>query len=383
MRRRSLAVIGFTVLSIGSCSYGASLRASDSGGLRLSRYHTFFVLQGASSGNPVTDQRIRSDVETALNSRGWVDVSRDEAEAVVVAHAATASDRSYEAFYRGWGGWPWKDCPGATGGTMRDYKPGTLVVDIFDAESKEALWSGVAPNAAPANPDMSGRATAQAITKMFRAFPAKEPTGDEALPVREGRLSTADTPRIIFEHDPAVLVQVDGPPEYRKIDGTGLDRVVNARPFIIRDGDGIHYMKIGNGWMQAYTLTGMWSVAGTVPHGAEPALARVIRNTGTAGFDLLDDQGLEVDEGGFTITPAVHVSTTPAALIVTRGEPQFEPVGGTKLLYMKNTAGRVLEEPTDQELYVQVSGEWYRAWTESGPWQRVAAKDLPSDLGTY
>jgi hypothetical protein len=141
-------------------------------------------------------------------------------------------------------------------------------------------------------------------------------------------------------------------------------------------------MKIGNGWMQAYTLTGMWSVAGTVPHGAEPALARVIRDTGTAGLDLLDDQSLEVDEAGFAITPAVHVSTTPAALIVTRGEPEFEPVDGTKLLYMKNTAGRVLEEPTDQELYVQVSGEWYRAWTESGPWQRVAAQDLPADFAS-
>jgi len=49
---------------------------------------------------------------------------------------------------------------------------------------------------------------------------------------------------------------------------------------------------------------------------------------------------------------------------------------------MKNTTARVLEEPTDQELYVLVSDDWYRAWTESGPWQHVAAQDLPADISS-
>lgn len=380
-----VAVIGLVTLSIGSCSYGTSLRAGDSGALRLSRYHTFFVLQGSSSGNETTDRRIRSDIETAMDARGWVDVPRDEAQAVVVTHAATAGDRSYEAFYRGWGGWPWKDSPGASTAPTMEYKPGTLVVDIFDAESKEPLWSGVAPNAAPANPDQSGHAAEQAIAKMFQSFPANEPTGDEALPVGDGSFSNgANIPRIIFEQVPAVLVRIDGMPEYRALDGTGLDRVVNARPFIVRDEDGIHYMRVGNGWMQSYTLTGMWSVAGTVPRGAEAALAQARRESETAPIDLLENSSLDaaVDQGALTVPPAVHVSTSPAALIVTNGEPQFAPVEGTRLHYMKNTTARVLEEPTDQELYVLVSGDWYRAWTESGPWQQVVAQNLPADISS-
>jgi hypothetical protein len=79
----------------------------------------------------------------------------------------------------------------------------------------------------------------------------------------------------------------------------------------------------------------------------------------------------------------VHVSTTPTVLIVTNGEPEFAPVEGSKLLYMKNTTSRVYQEPTDQELYVHVSDQWYRAWTESGPWQHVSAGDVPADLMSY
>ena len=148
-----------------------------------------------------------------MDARGWVDVPRDEAQAVVVAHVATAGDNRYKAFYRGWGGWPWKDCPGAAAATTMEYKPGTLVVDVFDAESKEPLWSGVAPNAASAYPDQSGHAAEQAIAKMFQSFPSGEPTGGEALPVGSGSFSNgANIPRIIFEQVPAVLVQVDGTP---------------------------------------------------------------------------------------------------------------------------------------------------------------------------
>ena len=385
MSPKQFAAIGIATLAICGCSYGTSLRASDAPTLRLSRYHTFFVLQGSSSGNETTDRRIRSNIETAMNARGWVDVPRDEAQAVVVTHAATAGDRSYEAFYRGWGGWPWKDCPGAAAAATMEYQPGTLLVDIFDAESKEPLWSGVAPNAAPANPDQSGHAAEQAIAKMFQSFPSGEPTGDEALPVGNGSFSNgANIPRIIFEQVPAVLVQIDGTPEYHAIEGTGLERVVNARPFILRDGDAIHYMRVGNGWMQSYTLTGMWSVAGTVPHGAVAALAEARRESAAAPIDLLESSGPDaaMDQGALTVPPAVHVSTSPAALIVSNGEPQFAPVEGTRLHYMKNTTARVFEEPTDQELYVLVSGDWYRAWTESGPWQHVAAQELPADIST-
>lgn len=47
---------------------------------------------------------------------------------------------------------------------------------------------------------------------------------------------------------------------------------------------------------------------------------------------------------------------------------------------MKNTSAHVFKEPTDQQLYVFVSGQWFRAWTTDGPWQHLPNDALPADL---
>jgi hypothetical protein len=78
--------------------------------------------------------------------------------------------------------------------------------------------------------------------------------------------------------------------------------------------------------------------------------------------------------------PVVCVSTTPAELIVTDGEPEYAPFNSTPLLYIRNTTGRVFREPTDQELYVRVPSGWFRAWTTNGPWEPVPEDKLPADL---
>src|ERR1700730_15630169 len=94
-----------------------------------------------------------------------------------------------------------------------------------------------------------------------------------------------DPPRLLFSELPAILVLIDGDPLYRAVDGTDLQRIMNTKPFIVRDTAGIHYMKVFDGWMEAYTLTGMWSVAGVPPHGGQQALRRAV----VAGtVDLLD-----------------------------------------------------------------------------------------------
>jgi hypothetical protein len=54
---------------------------------------------------------------------------------------------------------------------VQDYKVGTVVVDIFDAQSKQAIWRGSATDALSGNPDTNAKATEAAITKMFNKFP--------------------------------------------------------------------------------------------------------------------------------------------------------------------------------------------------------------------
>lgn len=197
---------------------------------------------------------------------------------------------------------------------------------------------------------------------------------------------TAQTapPRIIFAVSPALLIQIDGDPVYRDVPGTELQRVVNTKPLILRDGSGGHYLKIFDGWMEAYSLLDDWTVAGVPPEGGGVALKRA-REAKDA--DLLDgapalpqDQSAAKRRLVDADAPAVYISTTPAVLIVTDGPPRFAPIAGTSLEYVANTTARVFREPTDHEIYISVSGLWLRSWTTDGPWQAIPANELPGDF---
>ena len=63
------------------------------------------------------------------------------------------------------------------------------------------------------------------------------------------------------------------------------------------------------------------------------------------------------------------VTTTPTELIVTEGAPDWVPIEGTMLLYVKNTTGNVFKNLNDQQNYVLVTGRWFHAPELSGPWR--------------
>jgi hypothetical protein len=197
----------------------------------------------------------------------------------------------------------------------------------------------------------------------------------DGLPIR------TDPPKFLFSEQPAILVPIDGDPVYRAVQGTDLQRIINTKPFIVRDAAGIHYMKVFDGWMQTYILTGLWSASGAPPPGAEEALQQAVA---ARTVDLLDGRipgkpdetpKLEVDAVG-----TIFVSTVPAELIVTSGPFQFAAVEGTSLQYVENTTANVFKEPTDDELYVLSAGRWFRSWRTDGPWQFVPSNELPADF---
>jgi hypothetical protein len=128
------------------------------------------------------DQRAQDDVKSALTSKGWMEVPEGEGQVAVVVHAASKTKHTYETFYDGWGGWGWRrGFGGGFGGSttfINDYKVGTLVVDIFDAKTKQAIWHGFASDALSDNAASNAKATEQAVDKMFSKFPPTTATAD-------------------------------------------------------------------------------------------------------------------------------------------------------------------------------------------------------------
>jgi hypothetical protein len=177
MSVKHLVSVGAVALFTTACGYSIKTATDYDKNVSFSNYSSFAILKGNSSGNPLMDQRAQRDVASALTSKGWIEVPAGEAQATVVVHAATKTKHTYETLYDGWGGgWGWRRGwgGGGFGGSttfVNDYKVGTLVVDIFDAKTKQGIWHGTASDAMSDNAKSNAQATEQAIDKMFSNFP--------------------------------------------------------------------------------------------------------------------------------------------------------------------------------------------------------------------
>ena len=147
----------------------------------------------------------------------------------------------------------------------QSYQEGTLVVDVFDAWTKQVLWRGVATDALPANPTSHAATTQKAIDTMFENLPTL-PVDDQRGPLDiangQGATTRFQSPRIIFSPAPALLVPIHGEPVYRDVAGSGLQRILNTPLLIVRNDVGVHYLKTFDGWMEAVhayrQLVGRW-----------------------------------------------------------------------------------------------------------------------------
>lgn len=189
-----------------------------------------------------------------------------------------------------------------------------------------------------------------------------------------------DPPRIFYSTRPAVLVLIDGKPALRQADGTKLLRVINTRSLLLLDdAKGKYYLRLLDRWLEADALDGTWAMAHAVPAALDVFLNKV---TDDPRVDLFENVAADIkdalEEGSI---PTVFVSTVPAELLETEGEPSLAPVDGTKLLWVKNTTNQLLLDTADQHYYALLSGRWFRAKSlAKGPWEFVAADRLPADL---
>ena len=135
------------------------------------QYKTFMWLKQPNTTDPLMRQRLIDDVNAALTEKGLKLVETD-ADVAVAAHCATQKERTLQTFYDGFGGgWRWGGRFGSATTTENTYEVGTLVVDIFDAKTKEALWRGTATKTISGNPEKNAENLNKAVTKMFKEYP--------------------------------------------------------------------------------------------------------------------------------------------------------------------------------------------------------------------
>jgi hypothetical protein len=195
-----------------------------------------------------------------------------------------------------------------------------------------------------------------------------------AVPVRN------EPPAFVFSQSPAVLVTIHGNPIWTPVAGTSLRRVLNARPLVLSDERGTVFVHVLDGWLQAPGLSGPWTVTPASPKGADAAAQALAKQNVVDLMKGSPDAETKVMPSLKSGAPRLVVATTPTELIVTDGAPDWAPLEGTQLLYVKNTTANVFNDMARQQVYVLVTGRWFRAPGLAGPWQYVSGRDLPSDF---
>lgn len=182
-----------------------------------------------------------------------------------------------------------------------------------------------------------------------------------------------DPPRIFYSTQPAILVMFMGQPQLRPVvkDRNELLFALNANwPIFFDASESRYYLLNGDNWLTtADALNGPWKPAGQLPKSLH-SLPQ-------------DENWTEVRNqipGKQTSNiPAVFVSTEPAELILTQGEPTFSPISGTKLMRIANTDTPLFLYSGDGNFYLLTAGRWFRAAGLDGPWS-AASTTLPVDF---
>jgi Domain of unknown function (DUF4136) len=117
--------------------------------------------------------RIKSAINAALAAKGWTQVDSG-GDISVMAMEITHNQQTLNTYYDGFGGgWRWRGFGGLGEATTttETYKVGTLIVDLFDAKTKELVWRGSSSDTLSNNSSKNIQNMNKDVEKMFKNFP--------------------------------------------------------------------------------------------------------------------------------------------------------------------------------------------------------------------
>ncbi|QQX79918.1 carbohydrate-binding family V/XII [Shewanella sp. KX20019] len=174
-----------------------------------------------------------------------------------------------------------------------------------------------------------------------------------------------DAPNIIFRQQLSVLLSFDGSPQFREIENSPYERALNT-PFAVARNKLTKklYLSSGTFWYTADNPMGPWQVTEYPPED----LVNMIPKS--------DDAMLVKSSAA----PAVIAVKTATELVATDGKPRWKSLTAGKLLYVSNTETAWIREVASGDMYLLLSGRWFQAKKEAGPWAFIRADKLPTSF---
>jgi hypothetical protein len=162
---------------VAGCSSGPVVQTDHDPEAAFGSYDSYAWRQPPPITNPLLKQRIVAAIDAELDRKGWRQVPEQDADVVLVGNVSARDEQTIDAFYDGpdWNGWGWRG--GTNAGRdlrhvqVRTYKVGTLVLDMFDAQTKRAVWRATAEGTVPASQERINEDAMAAVHGMFADFP--------------------------------------------------------------------------------------------------------------------------------------------------------------------------------------------------------------------
>ncbi len=191
----------------------------------------------------------------------------------------------------------------------------------------------------------------------------------EEVSTYDASLNTSP-PKILFSSVPAVLISIDGAPQFKQVDDQ-FEVIQNSSGFIAKDKQkGTFYLQGGEFWYEANDPLGPWAHIKKAPS--------AIRKLAKMAISETEPSNSEDSYNGEA--PRIVIATEPSELILIDGEPSFAPIQNTNLLFVENSDDNLFMHIKDQTYYILLSGRWFTSKNTTGPWNFIDSEDLPNDF---
>jgi hypothetical protein len=169
-----ISIAMFFVLVLTVASFAQQIKTDYDHNANFGQYKTF-SWEKVQTRDPLQVDRIKQAVNATLAAKGWTQVDSG-GDISIVAVEITQNQQTLNTFYDGFGGgWRWRGFGGFGDATTttETYQVGTLVVDLFDAKTKNLVWRGASSDTLSNNADKNTKNLDKGVQKMFAHFPPR------------------------------------------------------------------------------------------------------------------------------------------------------------------------------------------------------------------
>lgn len=165
------------LLLLAGCASNPVVQTDHDAGVAFGNYASYAWRELPEIESPLVRQRIVAAIDAQLQGKGWRLVPEGEADAVLAAHVASREKYNIHTFYDepAWNGWHLYGMQSVGMGhattSVTSYTVGTLVIDMFDARTKRAIWRATAEGTVPETPAKVNASIDATIPRMFATFP--------------------------------------------------------------------------------------------------------------------------------------------------------------------------------------------------------------------